>query len=123
MNKQEYIAALEKLNLPKSEFIILSGGSLLMHGLRETTQDLDFCFSKKLAKELDLYSAPKDKDGLYVPFENCQVFRDDFGDIKYDVVDGYNCESLQDILEFKRRVNRPKDQADIKKIEEFLASN
>ena len=27
MNKQEFIAALEKLNLPKTEFIILSGGS------------------------------------------------------------------------------------------------
>ena len=61
MNKEEYIAGLERLNLPKSEFIILSGGSLLMRGLRETTADFDLCASKKLAEQINLYRAPKDE--------------------------------------------------------------
>ena len=60
MNKEECIAALEKLNLPKSEFIVLSSDSLLMRGLRETTADLDLCASKKLAKQIDIYNSPKD---------------------------------------------------------------
>lgn len=65
MNKEECIAALEKLNLPKSKYIILSGGSLLMRGLRETTADLDLCASKKLAKQIDLYNSPKDDKGFH----------------------------------------------------------
>ena len=40
---------LEKLDLPRSEFLILSGGSLLLRGLRETTADMDICVSEKLA--------------------------------------------------------------------------
>lgn len=67
MNKEEYIAALEKLNLPKSEFIILSGGSLLMRGLRETTADLDLCASKKLAEQIDFYNSTKDDKGFSRP--------------------------------------------------------
>ncbi len=66
-NKEEYIATLEKLNLPKSEFIILSGGSLLMRGLRETTADLDLRASKKLAEQIDLYNSPKDDKGFSRP--------------------------------------------------------
>ena len=54
MDKAAYIEALEKLNLPKSEFIILSGGSLVMRGLRATTADLDLCATKKLAEQIDL---------------------------------------------------------------------
>lgn len=75
MDKQAYAKGLEKLNLPKSEFIILSGGSLLMHGLRETTADFD--------------------------------------NFKFDIIDGYQCESLEGILAFKKKANRLKDQQDI----------
>ena len=121
MNKKEYNAALEKLNLPKSEFIILSGGSLLMRGLRETTADLDLCASKKLAKQIDLYNSPKDDKGFFTPFANCQMM-DDFDSFEFDVIDGYQCESLEGILAFKRKANRPKDQKDIENIERYLKS-
>ncbi|MBR3232996.1 hypothetical protein IKF74_01790 [Candidatus Saccharibacteria bacterium] len=122
MDKQAYTKGLEKLNLPKSEFIILSGGSLLMHGLRETTADFDLCVSKKLAKEIDLYNQPKDEKGFFVPFENCQML-DDFDNFKFDIIDGYQCESLENILAFKKKANRPKDQQDIKNIEAYLAQH
>lgn len=116
MNKQEFVAELEKFDLPKSEFIILSGGSLLMRGLRETTADLDLCVSKELARRINLYDAPRDKKGLFTPFENCQMM-DDFENFEFDVVDGYQCETLESVLKFKKKANRPKDQADIRKIE------
>lgn len=119
MNKEQYIEALEKLNLPKSEFIILSGGSLLMRGLREVSADLDLCATKKLAEQIDLYNAPKDDKGFFTPFENCQMM-DDFDKFEYDVVDGYNCESLESILAFKKSKMRPKDIKDIEVIEEYL---
>ena len=121
MNKQEYLNGLERMNLPKEEFIILSGGSLLLRGIREESADYDLCVSKKLAKAIDLYSSPKDDKGFYAPFENCQML-DDFDGIEFDIVDGYQCETLDSILEFKRRMKRPKDLIDIKKIEEYLSA-
>jgi hypothetical protein len=119
MNKEEYVKALEKLNLPKSEYIILSGGSLLLRGLRETSADLDLCATKKLAKQIDLYHAPKDDKGFFTPFENCQMM-DDFDRFDFDVIDGYQCETLESILAFKKSKMRPKDLKDIAKIEELL---
>ena len=122
MNKEEYVKALEELNLPKSEFIILSGGSLVMRGLRDKTADLDLCFSKKLAEEIDLYSAPVDEKGFYNPFENCQAM-DGFREVEFDLVDGYQCESLKSVLAFKEKAHRPKDLKDIERIKDFLKNN
>lgn len=122
MNRREYIDRLEALNLPKDQFIILSGGSLLLRGLRESTADFDLCVMPKLAKELDLYNAPQDEAGCYVPLENVQM-KDDYDNFDYDIVDGFQCESLESILEFKRKMRRPKDIKDIEAIEKYLAEH
>lgn len=90
-----------------------------MRGLREKTADMDLSASKKLALKLDLYNCPKDKDGMYTPFENVQM-RDDMASFHFDIIDGFQCESLEDILRQKREWNRPKDQADIRVIEEYM---
>lgn len=120
MDKKEFITALEGLGWPKEEYIILSGGSLLMRGLREKTADVDLSMSKKLAREINLYDTPQDEKGYYNPREEVQVL-DDFEETEFDVVDGYQCESLESILELKRRLMRPKDLKDIEKIEEALS--
>ena len=119
MNKLAYLASLRRLNLPKTDFIILSGGSLLLRGLRETSADLDLCASKKLAKQINLYDAPKDGEGLFVPFDNCQMM-DSFEKFDFDIVEGYQCETLESILAFKKRKRRSKDLKDIKVIEQYL---
>lgn len=119
VNRQEFMEKLEKLDLPRSEFLILSGGSLLLRGLREATADMDICVSEKLAAELDLASCPRDKDGCYVPFEDVQMKADMEGRA-YDIIDGYRCQTLEDILERKRKWRRPKDLKDIAVIEEWL---
>lgn len=122
MNRQEFIERLEAMSLPKDQYIILSGGSLLLRGLRETTADFDLCASEELAKELDLYHAPEDDKGYHVPFDNVQM-SDNFDDYDYDIVDGFQCETLESILEFKRRKRRPKDIKDIAAIEKYLAEH
>lgn len=119
MNKREFTEALEKMNLPREHFIILSGGSLLMRGLREQTEDLDITVSKELARKIDLYHCPQDDHGLYMPFENVQMM-DDMDRFRFDMVDGYRCESLEDILRQKKEWNREKDQRDIEVIEQAL---
>ncbi len=122
MNKQKFIAELEKLNLPKSEYIILSGGSLLLHGLRKSTADIDLCFSKKLAKKVRIETFPKNEKGLYIFSDKCEVSVG-LTDTKSEKVDGYRCETLKSILEFKQRKKREKDLDDIKNIKAYLDSS
>ena len=119
MTRTEFIKRLEELDLPKSEFIILSGGSLLMRGLRESTADMDICVSEALAAALDLEHCPQDEDGCYSPFPDVQM-KADMAGRAYDVIDGYRCQTLEDILERKRKWRRPKDLKDIAVIEEWL---
>lgn len=119
MNRQEYIITLEKMALPRDQFIILSGGSLLLRGLRESTADFDLSMTKELAQKINLYDSPKDEKGFYKPYENVQAL-DDYDEKDYEIVDGFQCETLQSILEFKKRLNRPKDLKDIERIETIL---
>ena len=122
MNKQEFTAKLEEFGFPRSEYMILSGGSMLLRGLREETADFDLCVSEKLAGQLDLKHCPQDGKGYYAPFENVQMSVN-LGSRPYENVDGFQCETLESILELKRRLLRPKDYRDIAVIEAVLGKN
>lgn len=119
MKKQEFIDKLNSFGFPRTEFIILSGGSLLLRGLREETADFDLSASEALVKSLDLKNCPKDEVGCYVPFEDVQM-KPDMESRTFDVIEGFRCQTLEDILALKLRLMRPKDIKDIEAIENFL---
>ena len=52
MNKEELLNLLNSLELPKTEYYILSSGSMLLYGLREIVGDLDLCVSNELFEPL-----------------------------------------------------------------------
>ncbi len=122
MKRDEFIERLESFGLPKTEYMIRSGGSLLLRGLREETADFDLCVSKELAEQLDLEHCPQDAGGSYVPFENVQM-KANLGKYPFEIVNGYQCETLESILALKRRLMRPKDLRDIEVIEAQLNAN
>ena len=119
MKKQEFIEKLEAFGFPKTEYMILSGGSLLLRGLREETADFDLSVSDALAESMRLADCPKDDKGCFVPFEDVQM-KADMERRAFDIVDGYRCQTLEDILVLKRRLMRPKDLRDIEVIEAYL---
>ena len=119
MKKQEFVDKLNSFGFPRNEYVILSGGSLLLRGLREETADFDLSASEALVKSLDLKNCPKDEVGCYVPFEDVQM-KPDMERRNFDVVEGFQCQTLEDILALKRRLMRPKDIKDIEAIEIFL---
>ena len=121
MNRKELTDKLNEYGFPRSEYMILSGGSLLLRGLREETADIDMSVSRELAEKLDLEHCPKDELGCFVPFEDVQM-KADMESRNFDVVDGFRCQTLEDILKLKRRLMRPKDIRDIEKIEAWLNS-
>ena len=119
MNTEEYLKGLKRFNLPKEEFIVLSGGSLLLRGIREKTDDFDLCFSDKLAEKMNVKDMPKNEKGFSSPFEKCEVIGG-FEGFDFDIVEGYKCETLENILKFKRKERRPKDLVDIERIEKWM---
>ena len=120
MNKKEFLARLEELDLPKSEFRILSGGALLLWGIRERTEDIDLAVSEKLADQLSLREQyPLTEKSTYTFAPDVEMIIDN-GLVEYEKCCGYDCESLESILAFKRRMMREKDLRDIPRIEEFL---
>lgn len=105
---------------PKYQFIVLAGGSMVLHGLREETQDVDICVTEKLAEELGLTGKQPNEKGYYELPDGLDVMVG-FKKINCELVGEYLCQTLEDILKFKKARNLPKDQQDIERIEESLA--
>jgi hypothetical protein len=132
MNKEQLLELLNKLNLDKKHYCILSGGSLVLHNLKKKTGDLDLFVTQELFNKLKLEYELKDKDPEHVIYKyplfniikyDVDIYLMDSTKIKISYVDGYPVEDLEEILEFKLSRNLDKDQEDIKNIKDYLNKN
>ena len=123
MNKEEYLKRLDELKLDKNSYCIIASGSMLMHGLTDTCNDIDIKVTEELFNELlDKYHM-KQSDRYDYVYElsddidvNCRNFTHD----NIEFVDGYPVEKLEVNLKWMLENNRPKDQEKIRKIKEYL---
>ena len=123
MNKEEYLKKLDELKLDKNSYCIIASGSMLMHGLTDTCNDIDIKVTEELFNELlDKYHM-KQSDRYDYVYElsddidvNCRNFTHD----NIEFVDGYPVEKLEVNLKWMLENNRPKDQEKIRKIKEYL---
>ena len=124
MDKEQVLKMLEELNLPKDEFYVLSGASLVIRGIRETCSDLDLCISEELYEKIkDKYELTDDKKNecnFYHISDELEVVVDKKEKFNWEICEPYNLENLNTILEFKIKRNKPKDQADIENIKAYL---
>ena len=123
MNKEELYKLVEKLKLPITEYCILSGGSLVMHGIRENTNDLDIDITKKGFEIIKKYFRPTlvdENKKLYKIIENIECFLDNNFETDIEFIDGYPCQSLMSVYRLKKKLNREKDQSDIIAIKKVL---
>lgn len=124
MNKKELCYILEKLNLPKDEYYILSTCALMIMGVKENANDLDLCVSKelfvKLKEKYNIDERLKNSCGFYKLNDKIEIVVNDKKDFKRMWVDGFPIEDINVILEFKTKRNLEKDKDDIKKIKEYL---
>jgi len=124
MNKEELLNLLNSLELPKTEYYILSSGSMLLYGLREIVGDLDLCVSNELFEQLkkkyNLKECDKNECGFYHISNEVEIVPNSKENFKMEYKDGYPVESLKTILAFKEKRNAPKDQKDIKNIKKYL---
>ena len=127
MNKDQLIELVNKLSLPIGNYSICSSGSLVMRDIQEKAGDLDLqvteeCF--KYIKEnykIHFHDEENQYNHPLYAFDdfNAEFFVMPLEEIHFDYVDGYPCQDIYDILEFKKQRNLPKDQLAIKKILEY----
>ena len=123
MNKREYINKLDELNLDKKRYCVISGGTMLLYGLKESTEDVDIKirpdYFEELKTKYNFKKSPK-YPYLYELDENTEVAVLDYSDEDVRYVDGYPVESLELQLKWMLEQNRPKDVEKIKVIKKYL---
>lgn len=121
-------ATVSALGFPRGSALIHAGAALVLHGLQDSAADIDIATSTEgwrhaltlgVARQASL-------DQRVEPCAGVEVFSGWLGD---DVAELFARAQLKggllvaapvDILAFKRRLNRPKDQAHIRMLESFL---
>ena len=123
MNREEYKRKLDSLNLDKNRYCIISGGIMLLYGLKDTTEDVDIKvrpdYFEELKERFNVKKSPK-YPYLYELDEETEVAVLDYDDSEVEIVDGYPVMNLELQLNWMIENNRPKDQEKIKIIKEFL---
>ena len=123
---KEYLSFLKKENLKATDIHIGAGGSLLMYGLRKETGDIDadapeHIFQRLKKKYPDrIRVIPEATGGELLEYNEFIDLHHRRGNNATEMIDGICCETLEVTLEFKKRMNRPKDQEDIRNIEAYL---
>lgn len=126
MNKKDILNIIKELNLPKEEFIVLSGASMVVQKVKPKTENIDISVSKKLfnkliknssfVKEFLGYDVYKIND-YNVEFSNNYNFFDKDNVV---LIDDIYFQNINSIKKMKENFNRNKDSKDIKKIDLFL---
>lgn len=124
MNRQEVLDRLNELALDKGAYWLITGGAMVLYGLRDQTGDIDLGCTTALFEALQAQGCPVSMmpDGTrrveLAPdvelFENWLQ-----GDIVE--VEGVPVVSLEGLIAMKRQIGREKDMRDIALIEEYLA--
>ncbi|WHP05403.1 zinc ABC transporter substrate-binding protein [Acinetobacter corruptisaponis] len=133
MDKKELVAALRNLNLPLDQFIVVGGGVLTVHGIRET-EDIDIVVTPDLFTILrqswTLKTRPNGKPGLHKGCVeayldvNCETFEKTTEWLLFhsDIVEGIHFIDLKTLAGFKAGYGREKDISDLKLIVQYIGN-
>ena len=125
INKKDIIYLINKYSLDKNKFLILSGASLVLHGLKEYTRDIDITVSKEYCEELlNKYNCEIERvnefgHNVYM-IDNVINFGIDYNYENYDIINGIHTQNLEDIIKLKKYLGREKDIKDIDLIEKYI---
>lgn len=123
MKKQEFLERLKELDLDAGKFCVISGGVMLLYGLRDETQDIDIKMSPTYFEEVkSRFPVRKSSkyDYLYELADDVEVAVEDYRPEDTVMLDGVLVESLEKQLEWKLRHGREKDLPEIERIRDFL---
>ncbi len=124
MNKEEIFKTLEHYNFNKDQILILSGASMVVNNIKETTNDIDIAVSKEYEKELlKKYNCKLTKqftNHKVYSIDNIIEFSTNYYDFAYDIKNGFKFQKPKEILKLKQNLNRDKDKKDMTLIKNHL---
>lgn len=122
MKKKEILEKLNKLDLDKDKYTIISGASLVMHGIIKETDDIDLACSKEYYDKInwDTKMGYFNKEIKYI--DDIEIGPNFYYEDSVDIIDGFRFMNLEKCLELKKLTNRDKDKKVIKKIEFYFRS-
>ena len=123
MTKLDIIERLKLLNYARSEYWVVAGSAMVLHGLKDTANDIDLGCTKCLADALESCGCRTlvldDGTRKISVAEDVEIFEGWLFD-NVVIIEGIPVISLNGLLEMKKRLGREKDIEDIKLIEEAL---
>lgn len=123
MNRADIIQRLNGINFDTKEYWVITGGAMVLYGIKEETNDIDLGCSKKMADELEKkgYNVTFLDDGTRrIAFEDdVEIFENWLFD-RVQMIENIPVISLKGLITMKKQIGREKDYADIRKIEDFL---
>ncbi len=123
MTKLDIIERLKLLNYARSEYWVVAGSAMVLHGLKDTANDIDLGCTKCLADALESGGCRTlvldDGTRKISVAEDVEIFEGWLFD-NVVIIEGIPVISLNGLLEMKKRLGREKDIEDIKLIEEAL---
>ena len=134
--KHEIKVFCESECFPISKMVIGAGAALVLHGIREECHDID-------VQTPDQYFAALRDEGLKTVEFNCgftgrtrklirwgniDIHREgeffiDASEPEIVVIDGFHVHSVKTVYEMKKRLNREKDQKDLRLMETYMDVN
>ena len=124
MKKAEMIEKLKAFPYDPAEYWVITGGAMVLYGIREESSDIDLGCTAGLANQLEqegyLYKVTDDGNRWFKLGNDIEVFENWLFDT-VDHVDGIPVISVQGLIEMKKDLGREKDLRDIALINDFLA--
>ena len=127
MRKEELVSHYQNFcqihHLDPRDVVVGAGGTLTLLGLRQETSDIDTMVPWEVMFRFLKAGHAYHYFGTTLVVEGDSLIDMHGKDREVDTicVDGVWCESAQATLDFKRRLNRDKDQADIRELVKYLA--
>ena len=120
MNRTEILSALSQLEFDKSEYWVITGGAMVLYGLRDKTHDIDLGCTAKLADALEAAGCPVKRraDGSrHITYSEDVELLENWLFDKVEMMEGFPVISMQGLLEMKKSLGREKDLRDVALIE------
>lgn len=121
LNKEDILNILSKLNLPRDQYIVISGAAMVVQGMKKETKDIDIAISKKLETKLQEYPYIMGDSNMKIYRQDyIELFTKYYDETKYIEIDSIRYATIESILKLKKELNRKKDQKDIKALDLYL---
>ena len=121
--KEDIIKILKDIDLPLSEYWITSGEALVIHGVKEGTNDIDLGCTTNLIEHFLRkgcnYKVTEDNSRIMEITDTIELLKNWFVD-EIEFIDGLPIGSLEIIKTQKTELGREKDITDIRIIDEYL---